>query len=225
MANSTIPPHRPGPRIAQICAGATPAPAIAMSSPPSAANEPRVHGTLLEYDAGNVAVAQAAADQAGLSNLVIKLADASRPASYVDAVPADLVLMVGVFGNVSDGAVKQSPSLSQTLQRRGQLAAARQGASTDHRRMSRQRADQRREPREHSYDRAALDGPRMSPCTSVSRSPRCTSGGIAELVRVRHGWPVICGTTRPMCVPGWRSRRTDHECGGAAQPQVACSGI
>ncbi|SBT64860.1 Methyltransferase domain [Micromonospora sediminicola] len=68
----------------------------------------RVHGTLLEYDAGNVAAARAAADQARLSNLVIKQADAGQLSSYVGAVPADLVLMVGVFGNISDADVKRT---------------------------------------------------------------------------------------------------------------------
>ncbi|MEH0936164.1 SAM-dependent methyltransferase [Micromonospora psammae] len=74
----------------------------------SRADARRLHGTLLEYDAGNVAAAQAAADQAGLSNLVIKQADAGQLSSYVGAVPADLVLMVGVFGNISDADVKRT---------------------------------------------------------------------------------------------------------------------
>ncbi|RAO03697.1 hypothetical protein GAR05_00677 [Micromonospora saelicesensis] len=68
----------------------------------------RVHGTLLEYDAGNVTAAQAAADQAGLSNIVIRQADAGQLSSYLGAAPADLVLMVGVFGNISDADVERT---------------------------------------------------------------------------------------------------------------------
>ncbi|RLP86345.1 SAM-dependent methyltransferase [Micromonospora sp. BL4] len=68
----------------------------------------RVHGTLLEYDAGNVTAARAAADQAGLSKMVIRQADAGQLSSYAGAVPADLVLMVGVFGNISDADVEQT---------------------------------------------------------------------------------------------------------------------
>ncbi|MEU7803303.1 class I SAM-dependent methyltransferase family protein [Micromonospora arborensis] len=68
----------------------------------------RVHATLLEYDAGNVAAAQAAAEQAGLSNLLIRQADAGQLSSYAGAVPADLVLMVGVFGNISDVDVERT---------------------------------------------------------------------------------------------------------------------
>ncbi|MEH0842836.1 SAM-dependent methyltransferase [Micromonospora sp. CPCC 205711] len=68
----------------------------------------RVRGTLLEYDPGNVAAARAAADQAGLANLVVRQADAGRLSSYVGTVPADLVLMVGVFGNISDADVERT---------------------------------------------------------------------------------------------------------------------
>lgn len=68
----------------------------------------RVRGTLLEYDAGNLAAAKAAADKAGLSNLVITQADAGQLSSYAGAVPAELVLMVGVFGNISDADVERT---------------------------------------------------------------------------------------------------------------------
>lgn len=68
----------------------------------------RVRATLIEYDAGNVAAAQAAADRAGLTNLVVRQADAGRLSSYAGAVPADLVLMAGVLGNISDADVKHT---------------------------------------------------------------------------------------------------------------------
>ncbi|MET7951724.1 SAM-dependent methyltransferase [Micromonospora sp. NPDC005324] len=68
----------------------------------------RVHGTLLEYDPGNAAAARTAADQARLANIAIRQADAGRLSSYAGAVPADLVLMVGVFGNISDADVERT---------------------------------------------------------------------------------------------------------------------
>lgn len=68
----------------------------------------RLRGTLLESDAGNVAAARAAADRAGLSHLVIEQSDAGQLSSYAGAVPADLVLMVGVFGNVPDADVMRT---------------------------------------------------------------------------------------------------------------------
>ncbi|MFC7545654.1 class I SAM-dependent methyltransferase family protein [Plantactinospora sp. GCM10030261] len=68
----------------------------------------RVQATLIEYDPRNVAVARAAAERAGLSNLTVRQADAGRLASYVGAVPADLVLMVGVLGNITDADVRRT---------------------------------------------------------------------------------------------------------------------
>ncbi|WP_405430850.1 SAM-dependent methyltransferase [Micromonospora sp. NBC_00617] len=77
-----------------------------LAARPDAAH--RVRGTLLEYDAGNVAAAQTAASRAGLTNLVIKQSDAGQLSSYAGAVPADLMLMVGVFGNIPDADVKRT---------------------------------------------------------------------------------------------------------------------
>lgn len=69
---------------------------------------PRVRATLLEYDPGNVAAARAAAEEAGLAGVTVVRADAGKLASYVGAVPADLVLMAGVFGNISDADVRRT---------------------------------------------------------------------------------------------------------------------
>ncbi|MGC1213058.1 MAG: class I SAM-dependent methyltransferase family protein [Micromonospora sp.] len=68
----------------------------------------RVRATLLEYDPGNVAAARAAAEQAGLADVTVVRADAGRLAAYAGAVPADLVLMAGVFGNISDDDVHRT---------------------------------------------------------------------------------------------------------------------
>ncbi|MFF0469228.1 SAM-dependent methyltransferase [Micromonospora zamorensis] len=74
----------------------------------SRADAQRVRGTLLEFDSGNVTAAQAAANQAGISNIVIRQADAGQLSAYAGIVPADLVLMVGVFGNISDADVERT---------------------------------------------------------------------------------------------------------------------
>lgn len=68
----------------------------------------RVQGTLLEYDRGNVAAARIAADRARLSQLVIRQADAGQLSSYAGTHPADLILMVGVFGNITDSDVERT---------------------------------------------------------------------------------------------------------------------
>jgi hypothetical protein len=70
------------------------------------ADASRVPATLLEYDERNVAAAQAAVDSAALRNVSVVRANAGDRAAYVGAVPADLVLMAGVFGNISDVDVR-----------------------------------------------------------------------------------------------------------------------
>ncbi len=66
----------------------------------------RVRATLLELDPGNVAAARAAADAAGLTGVTVVQVDAGERAAYAGAVPADLVLLVGVFGNICDADVR-----------------------------------------------------------------------------------------------------------------------
>jgi hypothetical protein len=79
------------------------------------ADASRVRATLLEYDERNVAAARVAADDAALSNVTVVRANAGDRAAYVGAVPADLVLMAGVFGNISDldvhGTISALPEL------------------------------------------------------------------------------------------------------------------
>ena len=68
----------------------------------------RVRATLLEYDPRNVAAARTAA--AGLPRVTVTQADAGRSAAYLGAVPADLVLLAGVFGNICDSDVHRTIS-------------------------------------------------------------------------------------------------------------------
>ncbi|ASW53005.1 class I SAM-dependent methyltransferase [Plantactinospora sp. KBS50] len=72
----------------------------------SRADARRVRAVLLEYDPRNVALARASAERAGLSGVTVHRADAGELSSYAGAVPADLVLMAGVFGNVTDADLR-----------------------------------------------------------------------------------------------------------------------
>ncbi|GAA1633743.1 hypothetical protein GCM10009744_22880 [Kribbella alba] len=65
---------------------------------------PRVSATLLEYNARNVERARAAADD--LAGIEVRQVDAGQTAAYQGALPADLVLLAGVFGNISDDDVR-----------------------------------------------------------------------------------------------------------------------
>lgn len=61
-----------------------------------------VGGLLVELDARNVATARAYIEDAGLTGIEVAQADASTTTSFASAVPADLLLVCGVYGNISD---------------------------------------------------------------------------------------------------------------------------
>lgn len=71
----------------------------------------RVRATLIEFDERNVAAARAAAPD----GVTVLHGDAGDPALYRDAVPADLVLMAGVLGNISDDDVRATIALLPQL--------------------------------------------------------------------------------------------------------------
>lgn len=75
------------------------------------ADHPRrddVHARLVELDARNTAVAKSMARAAGLTGVEVVTADASCTDHYVDMTPADLVLMCGVFGNITDDDIRRT---------------------------------------------------------------------------------------------------------------------
>jgi hypothetical protein len=69
-------------------------------------DQSRVRARLIEYDERNVAAAQATIIAAGIANVTVVHGDAGDLASYRKAVPADLVLLAGVLGNISDADVQ-----------------------------------------------------------------------------------------------------------------------
>ncbi len=67
-----------------------------------------VHVVLVELDPALAEAARQYAADAGLTNVEVRIADAGLAASYRDAVPADLVLLCGIFGNVGDDDVRRT---------------------------------------------------------------------------------------------------------------------
>ncbi len=67
-----------------------------------------VSALLIERDPHNAAVAAGRAAEAGLTGIEIRCADAGDPASFGGALPADVLLLCGIFGNVSDGDVQRT---------------------------------------------------------------------------------------------------------------------
>jgi len=62
----------------------------------------RVRATLLEADPALARTGAATARRLGLKRVRVRCADASSTRGYAGAAPADLVLLCGIFGNVSD---------------------------------------------------------------------------------------------------------------------------
>jgi ubiquinone/menaquinone biosynthesis C-methylase UbiE len=70
-----------------------------------------VRARLVELDHSLVAFAQARAAAAGVADQIeVVQGDASRLGSYTGALPADLVLVCGVFGNIADGDIRATVS-------------------------------------------------------------------------------------------------------------------
>jgi hypothetical protein len=72
------------------------------------ADHPRagdVTARLVEWDEANAADARQAAAAAGLDRVGVVCDDAASTVLYADLVPADLVLVCGVFGNITDADV------------------------------------------------------------------------------------------------------------------------
>jgi hypothetical protein len=67
-----------------------------------------VTARLVEADPANAEAATTAAGAAGLPAVEVVCGDASTTSAYAGAVPADLVLACGIFGNVSDDDVART---------------------------------------------------------------------------------------------------------------------
>jgi len=67
-----------------------------------------VTARLVELDPGLAATARRAVADAGLPGVDVVTGDASMTDAYAGAVPADLVLVCGVFGNITDGDIRRT---------------------------------------------------------------------------------------------------------------------
>jgi hypothetical protein len=75
----------------------------------------------VEADPQNVAEARRTVHRLGLTGFEVREGDASVTDAYAGAVPADLVLVCGVFGNVDDGGVERAIHLLPQLCARGSV--------------------------------------------------------------------------------------------------------
>jgi hypothetical protein len=86
------------------------------------ADHPRrndVRARLVELDDSNTAFATESARIAGLERVEVVTGDASLTDAYRDMVPSDLVLICGVFGNITDADIERAIGFCPQLCRTG----------------------------------------------------------------------------------------------------------
>jgi hypothetical protein len=74
-----------------------------------------VTAVLVELDPRNVRLAAARAEREGLAGVELRQADAGVTAGYADALPADVLLLCGIFGNVSDDDISRTVAAAPAL--------------------------------------------------------------------------------------------------------------
>jgi hypothetical protein len=74
-----------------------------------------VSAMLVEADPHNAELARRRATAAGLDQVEVRQTDASWPSAYADTLPADVLLLCGIFGNVSDADIERTAAAAPTL--------------------------------------------------------------------------------------------------------------
>lgn len=96
----------PGPlKVVSVCAGQGRDLIGVLADHPRRAD---VTARLVELDERNASAARSSAASAGLTNIDVVTGDAALTDQYAGMVPADLVLMCGVFGNMTDADVERT---------------------------------------------------------------------------------------------------------------------
>jgi hypothetical protein len=103
-------------RVVSLCAGQG---HDVMTVLPEHPRRDDVRAVLVEANPRNADLARSAAEQAGLPQVEVRAADAAMVASYADALPADVLLLVGVFGNVSAPDIQRIVEATPALCRVG----------------------------------------------------------------------------------------------------------
>jgi hypothetical protein len=104
---------RPGPiRLVSLCAGQG---RDVIETLPGHRRRNDVSAVLVEAAPANVARAREAAWAAGLIQVEVRQADASQVASFADALPANVLLLCGIFGNVSVPDIQRTIAAAPAL--------------------------------------------------------------------------------------------------------------
>jgi hypothetical protein len=74
-----------------------------------------VAALLVEANHENAGLARHEAADAGLSEVQVRETDASLVANFADVLPADVLLLAGIFGNVGDADIKRTIDAAPSL--------------------------------------------------------------------------------------------------------------
>lgn len=104
----------PGPvRLLSLCAGQG---RDVLGVLPAHRRRDDVRAVLVETDARNVEATRRHAAEAGLLGQVeIRQADAGAVASFMDSLPADVLMLCGIFGNVSEADIERTVRAAASL--------------------------------------------------------------------------------------------------------------
>jgi hypothetical protein len=78
-----------------------------------------VTAVLVEADPANAELARSSAAAAGLDGVEVREADAGQVANYADVLPADVLLLCGIFGNVPDDDIQHTAAAAASMCRPG----------------------------------------------------------------------------------------------------------
>ena len=107
----------PGPvRLVSLCAGQG---RDVLGVLPGHSRRDEVSAVLVELDPQNAGLARRTAAAAGLPQVEVRQADASTVAAFADALPADVLLLCGIFGNVSATDIQRTVHAAPALCRPG----------------------------------------------------------------------------------------------------------
>jgi hypothetical protein len=139
------------PRVLSLCAGdGRDAITVIASQGPSE----RASAILVEQDHGLAERAVAAAAGAGLDTVEVRIGDAGDPRVFDDVVPVDVLMLCGIFGNITDDDVARLIAAATGFVHRGGFVIWTRGASEPD-----MRPQVREWFRSAGFEELAFDGP------------------------------------------------------------------
>jgi hypothetical protein len=103
----------PGPvRLVSLCAGQG---RDVIGVLPGHPRRDDVRAVLVEANPRLAEAARGAATEAGLAQVEVREADAAAVANFADALPTDVLLLCGIFGNVSEEEIKRTVEASAAM--------------------------------------------------------------------------------------------------------------